>query len=211
MERSCPRETTRGYVTDPPPARRTFVYSSHRFLSKLCLYAHIAYVRVSSLSSVEVLWCVAPMEDSHGDPSQDSTLDPDSLSQQHTTRLPAGRGDSSHFTHLLDRQSSAQLWMCDRSRNSSLLASSALDSSILLTSSWVQRVQQPRERGLGIRLVAPRECDARFVRVGCACAAMRRVGLLPSPEKLVSCKVKEGPDYCPPLVDAKDLLPVIMF
>ena len=38
------------------------------------------------------------MEDSRGDPSQEGTLDPDSLSQQHTTRLPAGRGDSSQFT-----------------------------------------------------------------------------------------------------------------
>ena len=85
-------------MTDPPPARRTFVYSSHRFLSKLCLYAHIAYVRVSSLSSVEVLRCVAPMEDSRGDPSQEDTIDPDALSLQHTTRLPAGRGDSSQFT-----------------------------------------------------------------------------------------------------------------
>ena len=38
------------------------------------------------------------MEDSRGDPSQEDTLDHDSLSQQHTTRLPAGRGDSSQFT-----------------------------------------------------------------------------------------------------------------
>ena len=88
-------------ASDPPPARRTCEYLSLRFLSKLCLYAHIAQVRVSSLHSVEVVWCVAPMEDSHGDPSQEDFIDPNTLSMgssQPTTRYPAGHGDSSQFS-----------------------------------------------------------------------------------------------------------------
>ena len=59
---------------------------------------HIAQVRVSSLHSVEVVWCVAPMEDSHGDPSQEDFIDPNTLSRgssRPTTRYPAGLGDSS--------------------------------------------------------------------------------------------------------------------
>ena len=32
--------------------------------------------------SVEVVWCVAPMEDSHGDPSQEDCIDPNTLSHR---------------------------------------------------------------------------------------------------------------------------------
>ena len=92
-------------MTDPPPARRTLNHLSFRFLSKLCriryLYVRVALVRVSSCPSVEVLWCVAPMEDSHGDPSQEDCIDSNPLltgSTQATTRLSTGLGNSSQFT-----------------------------------------------------------------------------------------------------------------
>ena len=130
MDRLRSRETTLRHVTDPPPARRTLNHLSFRFLSKLCriryLYVRVALVRVSSCPSVEVLWCVAPMEDSHGDPSQEDCIDSNPLSTgstQATTRLSTGLGNSSQFIaglllarHRLRSRSVAALVRVDAGR-----------------------------------------------------------------------------------------------
>ena len=52
--------------------------------------------------------------------------------------------------------------MCDRSRNSSLLASSALDSSILLTSSCVQRTLTPTHTNADARFELLRIVNQRI-------------------------------------------------
>ena len=94
---------------------------------------------------------------------------------------------ASSRAHLLDRHRSVHLWVCDRLSNSSRLASSVLDSIILFTSSCAQRVQQPQERGLGIRLVAPGMCTA-FSR--CAMCACMRASRATSPTSGGPCPVE---------------------